>query len=313
MPTDVLDQQQLICMRYTILLLALPLGLQLNAQSFPFPDSATTWVQYFEVMVTQPPMPIFELASTTNLCMDGSDTLIAGTSYTRLSYCNAGYVGGTRSVDEAVYFFPADSTQEYLLYDFGAQVGDTVHDVFVNEGLAYSYAPIPAVLLNYRVDQVGQVEGRKWVLLQQLWGGPEQYWIEGFGSPYGLFSQQSPMNVSGYRAGIACMSHKDSIWYFSEWEITGMPGTCTPQYLGVEELLSSPIKLYPNPTTGCVRAEGFGAGAVLQVNDTMGRAVNVRKSSVSSTSIDLDLSHLPPGVYHVSIRGSAGSTRVIRM
>lgn len=299
-------------MRAALLLPALAGSLAVSAQNFPFPTSDATWVQYFEMMVSPPPLPNFEVVSTSNLCIDGSDTLIAGVSYTRISQCNAGYLGAIRSAVEAVYFLPADSIQEFLLYDFGAGLGDTVHDVFVNEGLAYAFTASSANLIDYRVAQVGQVAGRRWLMLQQLWGGPEQYWIEGFGSPYGLFSQQSPMNISGYWAGIACMSHQDSVWYFSEWEITSMSGTCTPQYVGFDELLSIPVTLFPNPTTGTSTLTGMDAGNGPVVRDAMGRLVVVPTVRSSNDALQLDFSAMACGLYLISNSSGNAAVRLMR-
>jgi len=42
-------------MRTPLLISALAGSLTLSAQSFPFPSSNATWVQYFEMMVTPPP------------------------------------------------------------------------------------------------------------------------------------------------------------------------------------------------------------------------------------------------------------------
>ena len=64
--------------------------------TFPFADSAATWVQYFEVMVTQPPLPQFEVVGTSNICINGEDTLIGGINYRKVTQCNANYVGALR-------------------------------------------------------------------------------------------------------------------------------------------------------------------------------------------------------------------------
>lgn len=304
-------------MRHITLLLALPIGLQLSAQSFPFPAGDAIWVQYFEVMSSPPPIPTWQLYSTANFCMDGSDTLIAGNSYTNLEYCNTMvHVGGIRSVDEAVYFFPADSTQEYLLYDFGAAVGDTLYDVYVNEFLATGsngwQEPQLLDLVVTSATPSSAYGGRIAIQVQTVdpdWGLDSE-WIEGIGSIHGLFTL-NPLNVSKYWYGMQCFSHLDTT-YWNEAYVE-QPGTCAPLSVSITERKQANARVYPNPTAGPLRVEGFEAGAQLLVIDAMGRAVSVPKSSVSSTGVDLDLSHLPAGVYHVSVPGSVGSTRVVRL
>lgn len=286
-------------MRTPVLLSALAGSLTLTAQNFPFPDSAATWVQYFEVMITPPPVPTFAWMSSANLCMDGSDTLIAGNNYTQLRYCNAGYVGGIREDAGEVFFFPADSTQEYLLYDFAAAVGDTVHAIYVNEPLATggSSGWVGTRLVDVVVTATGpdpNFGGRVHVQVQATDPliGMNSEWIEGMGCIHGLFTF-NPLNVSEYWLGMACFSHQETT-YWNGW-YTESPGICALQYAGVDELRTPRARAYPNPTTGLVRVEGMGG--TVTVRDAVGRNVQVPVTRVSHEVLDLDLGTLPAGLY----------------
>lgn len=290
--------------------IVLPACLNIQAQvNFPFPDSAATWVQYWEMMVTQPPLPQFEVMGTSNICLNGADTVIAGTTFTKAEQCGAGYIGALREVSGLVEFVPADSSQAYVLYDFNSIVGDTVYDVFIDGGLAFDGSvPFPQ-LVDYHVTDTGQVEGRRWVRLQQLWGGPDQIWIEGFGSPYGLFSQQDPINVSGYWSGIWCMSHQDTVWYFSEWEIDHIPGGgCAPQYVGIMERGDLDLQAYPNPTSDrvWVRTQIAPPYSVV-VTDQCGRIL-LAPVEFSAEGAWCDLTELATGMYFLTITNSRLST-----
>lgn len=289
---------------------AIASGLSAQAQvNFPFPDSAATWVQYFEVMVTPPPFPQFEVQGISNICLNGLDTVIDGASYRKVEQCNAGYIGALRQDPGQVFFVPADSIQEYLLYDFTLAIGDTAHDVYVDDGLAFSGASASPALVNYVVDQVGQVAGRTWLRLRQPWGGPDQVWVEGFGSSYGLFSQQDPINVSGYWYGIACMSHLDTVWYFGEWGIDSVPGTsCSPQYVGLPERDGMALVAYPNPTNDqvWVRTEGTTPNSV-SVTDHLGRGVEV-PVRLNPGGVAIDLTEVSAGLYFVTMANARGSS-----
>ncbi|MBL8003347.1 MAG: T9SS type A sorting domain-containing protein [Flavobacteriales bacterium] len=286
-------------MRTLLLIPALAGSLALSAQNFPFPSSDATWVQYFEMMITPPPVPVFAWMSSANFCMDGSDTLIGGTSYTQLRYCNAGYMGGIREIAGEVYFHPADSTQEYLLYDFGAAVGDTLHDIYVNEPLATggSSGWVGTRLLDVVVTSTGpdpNYGGR--VHVQVLAADPligmDSQWIEGMGCVHGLFTF-NPLNVSEYWFGLDCFSHQDTTYWNGSY--TQAAGVCAPQYVGVDELRAPVARAYPNPTSGAVRVEGMGSDVT--VRDAIGRPVQVPVSRVSNAVIDLDLRALPTGLY----------------
>jgi hypothetical protein len=286
-------------MRRPVLIATLVASLSLSAQSFPFPSSNATWVQYFEMMITPPPFPQFAWMSTANFCMDGSDTLIAGTGYTQLRYCGTDFVGGIREEDGAVYFFPADSTQEYLLYDFGAAVGDTLYGVYVNEplGLGGSSGWVGTQLIDVRVVTSApnpNYGGRIGVQVQAIDPtiGMDSEWIEGMGCLHGLFTF-NPINVSEYWYGLDCFSHNDTI-HWDGWYAEN-PGICTPQFMSVNEQRATVVRAYPNPSTGLVRVEGMGSRVI--VRDALGRSVKVPVTRVAHEVIDLDLSALPVGLY----------------
>ncbi len=288
-------------MRRTLLLASLIAPVALAAQNFAFPFENATWVQYFEVMVTPPPIPQFEWTTTANFCVDGTDTLIAGTDYSQLRHCGADYVGGIREENGAVYFFPADSTQEYLLYDFGAAVDDTLHGVYVNEelGCGGSTGWMGARLVDVRVVTSApnpNYGGRIGLQVQAIDPsiGVDSEWIEGMGCVHGLFNF-NPINVSQYWFGLDCFSHNDTT-FWDGW-YTETPGICVPQFMDVKEQHVTVARAYPNPSTGWVRLEGMGGNLV--VRDVVGRSLQVPLTRVATGVIDLDLSALPVGLYTV--------------
>lgn len=60
-----------------------------------------------------------------------TDTVINGQRYVKLQQEDE-YIGALReNPDSVIYYIPANSTHEYLLYAFNAQVGDTLHDVWL--------------------------------------------------------------------------------------------------------------------------------------------------------------------------------------
>lgn len=277
--------------------------------NFPFPDSAAIWVQYQEQMVTQPPMPQFEVTGISNILITGSDTLIDGTDYRKVEQGISGYIGAVREDSGRVFFVPADSMTAHLLYDFNALVGDTINDVFVDEGLAFSGWSSFPTLVTYVVDQVGLVSGRTWLRLQQPWGGPQQVWIEGFGSPYGLFARQDPLNVSGYWYGIWCMSHLDTAWHFSEFGIDSFPDySCTPQYVGIQGRNEIAVIAYPNPTSDRVWVRTPSQTTyTITVTDQFGRKIQVPILQTPNGA-GIDLTAVASGVYFITMTNAKGLT-----
>jgi len=298
--------------------LAIPfMTLALSAQAqvnFPFPDSAATWVQYYETMVSPPPLPTFEWVSTANFCMNGSDTLIAGMSFTRLSDCAGGYVGAIRQDTGAVYFQPADSAQAYLLYDFGVSMGDTLRDVYVNELLGtgtggWMNADLIDLVVTSSAPSTnydGRIEVQGYAL--DLGMGTDFQWVEGIGSIHGLFTL-NPLNVSGYWYGIHCMSHRDTVrWEEGAWFVN-TPGSCSPQYVGIAEEAGAPFSVYPNPTTGTVFVDaGEQRIEEVRISDTMGRTEPILLAG-HATLLALDLGDRATGLYMLHLRsGRSWST-----
>jgi hypothetical protein len=289
-------------MRNATLLLTLSASLHLSAQNFPFPTSDATWVQYFEVMISPPPIPTWQLWSTSNFCMDGSDTLIAGITYTRLEQCNAGYVGGIRSVDESVYFFPADSTQEYMLYDFGAAVGDTIFDVYVDELLATgSEGWMGKRLVDVVVTAKAPSSAYGGRIVMQVQAidpdiGLDSEWIEGIGCIHGLFTL-NPLNVSQYWYGLECFNHNDTTFWNGSY--TETPGTCAPINMSVDNNAKDAllVNVFPSPTSGIVNiASDFPLNGLL-VRDALGRSVDLPNMRYGQGALQLDLGAQPSGLY----------------
>ncbi len=295
-------------LRLSILVQTISLVTPAAAQTdHPFPDSAAMWVQYWEMMVTPPPLPQFEWQGTSNICFNGMDTVIDGTAFTCVDQCDMGYMGALREDSGKVYFLPADSLQEYTLYDFTLLEGDTVFDVFVDNGFAYDGWTSWPELFDYYVTQVDTITGRKVINLSVLNDfGPGQVWIEGLGSPFGLFARGDPINVSGTWAGIYCMSHVDTTWFFNAGWFEGYPGTCAPQYVGLREQVDPTTHMSPNPTSGrATLGPGILPHTTVVVSDCVGRAVEALVQPASGI-VQIDLSHEPDGLYCVTLISDRG-------
>jgi hypothetical protein len=200
-----------------------------------------------------------------------------------------------------VYFYPADSTQEYLLYDFGASVGDTLNNIYVNEPLGLGGASGWVGTRTFDVvvqESAPNVDygGRIRLMVQALDPdiGMSSEWIEGIGCIHGLFTF-NPINISEYWFGLECMSH-NGIQLWNGW-YAGTDGTCAPIILDVEEVTGTTLQAYPNPTAGVVRVEGISGQVV--VRDALGRVVPAPVTRVARDIADIDLSALGSGLYIV--------------
>lgn len=121
-----------------------------------------------------------------------TDTLINGQQYVKLAkdegnpYCGVFREGDNRDI----YYFPPDRTQEYLIYAFNAQVGDTLSNLWIGvtffeeaayQGVVQSISNDNPRIFTIKVKDIYQTH-------EDTTTYPI-YWIEGIGSlqtPYGM-------------------------------------------------------------------------------------------------------------------------------
>lgn len=109
-----------------------------------------------------------------------TDTMINGQRYVQLAYDNSPYMEGAlrEGSNRDIYYIPARSTHEYLLYAFNAQVGDTITNLYVGAmGKEEGYQAVVRAISdsNPRIFTVG-------VNIDEYTEYPVE-WIEGVGSP----------------------------------------------------------------------------------------------------------------------------------
>src|ERR1044071_9077419 len=89
----------------------------------PFAASASKWeIHYMQGLNS------FGYGSISIPAGSGNDTIIGAQLYHKVNHDAYGFIGGIREdlALKKVYYYPKDSLQEYLLYDFSIQVGDTL-------------------------------------------------------------------------------------------------------------------------------------------------------------------------------------------
>jgi hypothetical protein len=278
------------------LLLAQPLAAQYD---HPFPDSAAAWTNAFYYYPPPPPGPTLEW--TVSYCATGEDTLIDAIAHKKLFYCNGAYKGALRTEPGKVFFVPADSLQEYTLYNFTLNEGDTAHNVYME---SHSEMPEPYIT-SLVINQVWIEEGRR-----HIYSSEDIHWIEGVGSRTGLF-WGSGLNVSNYLIELACMSINDSIVY-PGWQ----SGTLScPFFMGIEDQAQTPISVYPNPTTTSVTLSIpiRDPATELHLYDALGARVLVNVRILHQETI-IDMEQLPQGIYFLHLLGNMGSAvRLIKL
>lgn len=220
------------------------------------------------------------------------DTLVDGVRYTKVLETRNGE--GTPRLatllrEEDGKVWKRKSATDILIYDFTAQVGDTLRfgdfhefDFFVVDSIS--------------IEQIGGKDRRKfWFGLEYDFTGEPvaiETWTEGIGSDMGLlFSGWYYVSGGYYRA--LCFHQNGELLWQNEYY-----GTCMID--AVEEMDISPISLYPNPTSEVVHIEGVEAAEV-QVYNSFGQLVK----TVHDAN-EIPVAALPQGVYLLRITDTDG-------
>ena len=267
----------------------------LKAQDYePIIQEGNEW-HTLDVMVN-PGFPPYD-HYTTLVHWISDDTLVEGVRYTKVLETRNGE--GTPRLaallrEENGKVWKRESSTDLLLYDFTAQVGDTVRfgdfaESFVVDSISF--------------EQIGGVDRKKiWFGLEyDITGEPYaiETWTEGIGSDMGLLFSGWFYATGGYYQALCFHQNGELLWQNEYY------GTCMID--AVEEMDISPISLYPNPTSDVVHIEGVEAPEVLVYN-SIGQLVKTLQNSNEISAADL-----PEGLYLLWITDIEGIRHVARM
>ena len=258
------------------------------------------------------------------------DTIICGDNLEE-------FKGYFRQDEQKVYFTPyykeyyapypighvaAHFGPEFLSYDFGLSIGDTIE---LDYGFYYrfwKYVNYTTYYHNHEfefdvqhrtliVTDIGHVNGRKIINLEAIdlpYGQREDTWVEGMGSTHGLFFKGRPM-LDGYSFDFTlnCFKHNDTAKYVRNLDCNKC--FCM-NYINIKEHINcfDNIKVYPNPTTGELQVTSYELQITsAEIFDVYGRKLSSHPHIPSSSNQKIDISHLNSGIYFVNITTDAGT------
>ncbi|MCQ2317543.1 MAG: T9SS type A sorting domain-containing protein [Bacteroidales bacterium] len=272
-----------------ILLLLLAGGMTMQAQDYiPVVQKGNEW-HTFETA-------IHWINNYVNWC--SGDTLIGDVRYMKimgtLNNGNPNLFTVLREEDGKVWKRHLNTSEETLLYDFTANVGDTLTIGDFGQRL---------IVDSIGTVQIGNADRKKfWLRLQSNNPGGYQFtetWVEGIGSDYGLLWSGYLSIPDGWHCLLCFHQNGELVWENPEY------GFCT--YTAVEETKDSRISVYPNPAKDKVVIEGLEACCV-QVYNALGQLVK----QVQDTN-EISVAGLPEGVYLLKVTEADGTNRICRV
>jgi hypothetical protein len=264
-----------------ILINILPL-IAFSQTDLEFPDSNALWILGI-IYEDNPNFPTYSVRSYHY----AGDSILNGISYHQL-YDNAVIKAGLLRKDSAerILFVPADSTEEFLLYDFSAEVGDTLQ-VWSSSLYCYGINEVVVTLTDTVVD--GGIE------LYQVYLGYSK-WIKGVGSSEGPIEPLYEPSLSD-RTFLQCLTVNSIPVY---------PVVSPNCYnVGVTPINTSAnsISIYPNPG-GSMLYIDFSVPiqySLIKVMNASGKTILVKNIDGLHESIDLESE--PDGLYFIEFIG----------
>ena len=221
------------------------------------------------------------------------DTLVDGVRYTKVLETRNGE--GTPRLatllrEEDGKVWKRESATDILIYDFTAQVGDTLRfgdfhefDFFVVDSIS--------------IEQIGGKDRKKfWFGLEYDFTGEPvaiETWTEGIGSDMGLLFSGWYYVTGGYYRALCFHQNGELLWQNDYY------GTCMID--AVEEEVAPAVTVYPNPASETVRIEGLEPAEV-QVYNSFGQLVKTVRDAN-----EIPVAGLPQGVYLLRIADAEGN------
>jgi hypothetical protein len=244
----------------------------------------------------------------------GNDTLALGNTYTKI-IGGQGYFPGQpfafRQVGNQLYGVVADSTSEFLIMDFDANVNDTIYNLY-SEGFFYDAKVLAkdSVQVNGGIyHHFMQLEGIR-INEQGIWSSYtwELTWNEralcgfnntGWGEHYGGYWFNIPFNLYvisiPYAAPEYCTT--DTL-YNTPPNVSCI--NCVPETNSLEELHNSALNVIPNPATDIITLTTDALETCfVEIYDAKG--TRHYKGYIHSGIHNIDVSQLEDGIYLVSM------------
>ena len=244
----------------------------------------------------------------TNIYRTSGDTIINNVEYQKLYkssdslFSDSTYYTGVRFDSNKIY--QISYNQEKLLFDFNLEVGDTIFDFY------YYYENILMVV----ADSVSSInlggENLKQIFVTyyckfNLNLSYNDVWVENIGSMSNGLLNNGCYCLTGCTDAhhLLCYKENDLLLYKNSHYNTCYKNTLP---LEVEETKVDKYLIYPNPTSGILNLRGFSQNATtIKIHNTIGQQVYNKEVKPSTNKLQIDLNHLPKGLYFIDIGGFA--------
>ena len=273
-------------MKYSVILLFALFSFFSQAQSYyPFPVSYGMWSNQILDNFWQP------TNEYRTYRLEG-DTLINIHTYKKI-YMGE-YHGGLREENKIVYYLPADSLNEQLLYNFNLNVGDSLFNSYTEYGILNEIDTLSVFGIDSVLCEDGNYHKQFRIGYPGTMGNGGEYIIEGIGSIHGLLT---PMYVGSVSGGprLNCTYGDNGMVY----QLSG--AFCYTE--AAENTVEKNVHLYPNPASTYFAINSIKPITSIRIYSLIGVLV---KSEMYTNIIDIN--DLLNGLYCIEIQTTESIT-----
>ncbi|PLW95201.1 MAG: hypothetical protein C0592_00640 [Marinilabiliales bacterium] len=270
-------------MRFIVISFLLAFVLKLSGQE-SFPLNNCSWTCSNSIYVFYPPGS--PPATTIQYYKTGSDTIINGKTFTKIEQYYNGCKSFLRVSGDTVFCkYTLESgfdTTEFILYNFGLSVGDTMNITMSNDGNTIW----PAEVMYIDSVLIGDTFHKRLLVNGWLYFA----FVEGVGCDNGLFYNELYW-VDNWGSTI-CYSRNDTIFSVDGSGQMNL-GNCW-QSIGINEPQISEPFIYPNPTKDYIQIN-LPNISIAKIYSAKGICVLESKKTI------IDIHSLPQGIYFVQV------------
>ncbi|MFH2143751.1 MAG: T9SS type A sorting domain-containing protein [Bacteroidota bacterium] len=206
-----------------------------------------------------------------------------------------GYI--REAIDKKVFYRTDTSSQEYLIYDFEANINDTIDVTSI-----YSYSNSWCLSnLPFIVDSIDTIffagqDRRQYYLFSNYGGSVTEIWLEGIGSIHGILHNWDG-SVGGDGYDLLCYWENEVLKYHNS-----IYSECYWYYTNIGDPIDLNVYVFPNPVTDKLFIEMFNKDISYSV-ELMNIVGQVIFNGNFIDDGEIDVSGFSKGIYFLKIQG----------